>query len=133
MLVTSFNSVLVNREREFEFAGEKPVRDTLLARYKHAFEKDSVQLGDSYYQDDWDIKARVTELRYFWKQKYGKFTLEPSYRYYTQNKAEFFAQEFSQSQRFQTSDSDLGSFDGHSVGLLMSLWALNWFTSNLSN
>jgi hypothetical protein len=109
------------------------VRDTLSFRYKHALGKDSVQLGASTYRDDWNLKGHAIEARYFYRIREGRLTLEPSYRFYTQDEADFFATQFDAIQTFQTSDSDLGNFDGHSAGLLVSYWTSTWLTSQLSN
>lgn len=133
MLATSFNSVIINDERDIEKAPDLRVRDTLSVRYKHALGKDSIQLGFSQYQDDWNITGSAIEARYFYRIREGRLTFESSYRFYTQDSADFFAPEFNAIQEYQTSDSDLGNFDGHSVGLLVSYWTSSWFTRSLSN
>jgi hypothetical protein len=138
MLATSFNSVIINQppnssQRDIEKAPDVRVRDTLSFRYKHALGKDSVQLGASTYRDDWNLHGHAVEARYFYRLYSGRLTLEPSYRFYTQDEADFFATQFDAIQTFQTSDSDLGNFDGHSAGLLVSYWTSTWLTSQLSN
>ncbi|TNC93280.1 MAG: hypothetical protein CSH36_00290, partial [Thalassolituus sp.] len=35
-------------------------------------------------------------------------------------------------ERFRSSDPDLGNFDGHSAGLLLSAWQAGWFTQSLT-
>ena len=132
MLATSFNSVLINDVRDIEITPDVRVRDTLSLRYKHAIDEDSIQLGYSYYEDSWDIRADVAEVRYILNFVGGSLVLEPSYRYYTQKGAEFFAFEFDVAEPLRSSDSDLGNFDGHSTGLLFPAWQPGWFTDSLT-
>lgn len=138
MLATSFNSVVINlppnsTQLEIEKAPDLRVRDTLSFRYKHALGKDSVQLGASTYRDDWNLQGHAIEARYFYRIREGRLTFEPSYRFYTQKSADFYAKQFDAVKEYQTSDSDLGNFDGHSAGVLVSYWSSTWLTSRLSN
>ena len=129
MLATSFNSVLFdNGERGFEVLPDERVRNTVSVRYKHAIGEDSVQLGLSHYQDSWELDGQAFEARYFYRLNDGQLTLEPSYRFYTQTATEYFSEQFSAPQNYQTSDSDLGHFDGHSAGLVLSYRKAGWFT-----
>lgn len=132
-LATSFNSVLVAGERQFEVVPETRRRDALSIQYKHAFDKDSIQAGLSHYQDSWDISANIFEFRYFWRTKSGAYHLQPSYRYYDQQGASFFDFSFEELERYRSSDSDLGNFDGHSFGLLGSIKGPSWFTKKQAN
>ncbi|MEC8103694.1 MAG: DUF3570 domain-containing protein [Pseudomonadota bacterium] len=144
MLATSFNSILLDSgQREFEILPDERIRNTFSVRYKHAIKSDSVQLGASYYKDNWGIIGRALEARYFYHLSDGKLTLEPSYRFYTQSASHYFQQQFQgprvnpqtdQATRlYQTSDSDLGSFDGHSAGLTLSYLTAGWLTKEPSN
>lgn len=115
-LATPFNSVLVAGLREYETTPNDRRRDALSIRYKHAFDHNSVQLGYSYYWDDWGISSSTYDLRYYYRP-YENIQLEPNYRFYTQSAADFFAISFDETQEFMSSDSDLGGYDGHSTGL----------------
>ena len=133
-LATSFNSVLVANRLEIETTPEKRTRDALSIRYKHAFDsRSSSQLGYSYYWDDWGIRASTIELRYYFRPQDGNVLWEPSYRYYTQTPADFFALVFDTSQTYQTSDSDLGRFHSHSYGIRVSWIADSLFSSKASD
>ena len=132
MLATSFNSVLINDDRYYEVTPDIRVRDTLSLRYKHAIGQNSIQTGISYYEDDWDIRAVVGEIRYFFNLDDGRLVLEPSYRYYHQDGSYFFATFFEEPERYRSSDPDLGNFDGHSAGMTVSKWAPGWFTNSLT-
>ncbi|WP_370294032.1 DUF3570 domain-containing protein [Thalassolituus sp.] len=132
MLATSFNSVVSGTERVFETTPDVRVRDTISVRLKQALQQNSVQLGLSYYEDNWDIRAAVAEVRYFYHLDSGRLILEPSYRYYHQDGAYFYTAALDAPERFRSSDPDLGNFDGHSAGLLLSAWQAGWFTQSLT-
>jgi hypothetical protein len=88
-----------------------------------------------YYTDDWGIDSHTIELEVPIKIA-EKFTLYPSYRYYTQTQADYFApfNENVSTQEFYTSDFDLSDFDAnqYSFGIRytdiftkMHIWKLN--------
>lgn len=70
-----------------------------------------------YYTDDWGINSHTASIEIPIKIT-DKFTLYPSYRYYTQTAADYFAP-FNQhlsTQEFYTSDYDLSDFDANQYG-----------------
>nr|WP_108808770.1 DUF3570 domain-containing protein [Aquimarina spinulae] len=70
-----------------------------------------------YYTDDWGINSHTASIEIPIKIT-DKFTLYPSYRFYTQTKADYFAP-FNQhlsTQQFYTSDYDLSGFDANQYG-----------------
>ena len=70
-----------------------------------------------YYTDDWGIKSHTANIEIPIKIS-PKFTLYPSYRYYTQTAADYFApfeQNLSTSE-FYTSDYDLSKFNANQYG-----------------
>ena len=70
-----------------------------------------------YYFDDWGINSHTASIELPIKISY-KFTLYPSYRYYNQTAADYFApyeQNLSTSQ-FYTSDYDLSKFNSNQYG-----------------
>ncbi len=70
-----------------------------------------------YYTDDWGISAHTAEFEIPIKIT-DKFTLYPSYRYYTQTAADYFApyEENLSTQEFYTSDYDLSDFNANQYG-----------------
>lgn len=70
-----------------------------------------------YYTDDWGVNSHIVEVEMPIKIA-KKFTLYPSYRYYTQTQADYFApfDENLSTQEFYTSDYDLSSFDSNQYG-----------------
>ena len=71
-----------------------------------------------YYFDDWGMTSHTASLEV--PIKLGdKFTIYPSYRYYTQTAIDYFApyEENLSTQEFYTSDFDLFSFDAHQYGI----------------
>lgn len=71
-----------------------------------------------YYQDDWGIQSYTAQLELPLKL-WGKYTLYPSYRYYTQTAADYFApyNQHLSTEKFYTSDYDLSSFSANQYGL----------------
>ena len=71
-----------------------------------------------YYTDDWGIDSHTAKIELPIKL-YGKFTLYPSYRYYTQTQADYFApyNEHLSTDTYYTSDYDLSAFDANQYGI----------------
>ena len=71
-----------------------------------------------YYIDNWGINAHTAEIELPIKIA-DKFTLYPTYRFYTQTAANYFApyEENLSTQEFYTSDYDLSSFNANQYGL----------------
>lgn len=70
-----------------------------------------------YYTDNWGINSHTASVEVPVKIT-DKFTLYPSYRYYQQTAADYFApfNEHVSTQEFYTSDYDLSDFDAHQFG-----------------
>lgn len=70
-----------------------------------------------YYQDNWGLKAHTMSLELPIKLG-SKFTLYPNYRYYTQQRADYFApfETHVSTEQYYTSDYDLSSFESNSIG-----------------
>ena len=71
-----------------------------------------------YYFDDWGVNSHTASIEMPIKIG-GKFTLYPSYRYYNQTAADYFAayNEHLSTDEFYTSDYDLSKFDANQYGL----------------
>ncbi len=71
-----------------------------------------------YYSDDWGITSHTASIELPIKLG-GKFTLYPSYRYYEQTQADYFApyEEHSILDQFYTSDYDLSAFNSNQYGM----------------
>lgn len=69
------------------------------------------------YSDSWGIKGWNAELGYVHPLT-DKLILEAKYRYYTQNKADFYEDLFpySQSQNFMARDKELSTYFNHTIG-----------------
>ena len=71
-----------------------------------------------FFTDTWGIDAHTVEIGY--THPWGpKFIFEGNFRYYTQSRADFYADLFprSQSQNFQARDKELATFKSNSVGV----------------
>ncbi|HAQ61349.1 TPA: hypothetical protein DCR49_05025, partial [Candidatus Delongbacteria bacterium] len=70
-----------------------------------------------FYYDDWDIYSHTAEIEIPLKVS-EKFTLYPSYRYYTQTASKYFApyEEHVSTEEFYTSDYDLSEYYASQFG-----------------
>lgn len=70
-----------------------------------------------YYTDDWGVSSHTAQIELPIKVS-DMFTLYPSYRYYTQTAADYFApyEQALSTQEFYTSDYDLSGFDANQYG-----------------
>ena len=70
-----------------------------------------------YYQDDWGITSHTASVEVPVKVS-SRFTLYPSYRYYQQSAADYFApyNQHQSSEVFYTSDFDLSEYSAHQLG-----------------
>ncbi|GAA4107151.1 DUF3570 domain-containing protein [Aquimarina addita] len=70
-----------------------------------------------YYTDNWGINSHTASIEVPVKIT-DQFTIYPSYRYYQQTAADYFApfNEHLSTQKFYTSDYDLSDFDAHQYG-----------------
>jgi hypothetical protein len=70
-----------------------------------------------YYFDDWGVNSHTAEIELPIKVS-DKFTLYPSYRYYTQTASDYFApyEEHLSTEEFYTSDYDLSEFSASQYG-----------------
>jgi hypothetical protein len=94
-----------------------------------------------FYTDDWGITSHTAEIELPIKIS-DQFTLYPSYRYYTQTAADYFApyEENLSTQEFYTSDYDLSDFNANQYGFgikytdiftKLHLWKLNLKSAEL--
>lgn len=75
----------------------------------------STSLGYRFYRDTWDIRSSTVDLNY--SQYIGNQWVVDVYgRYYTQDEANFFSDNFSTRLRYMARDKELSSFDSFSIG-----------------
>ena len=75
----------------------------------------STTLGYRYFRDTWGIKAHTVDLvysQYLWDRWLADFYA----RYYTQNAADFYSNNFAVAQNFMARDKELSTFDSYSLG-----------------
>ncbi|MBT8113596.1 MAG: DUF3570 domain-containing protein [Gammaproteobacteria bacterium] len=75
----------------------------------------STSLGYRFYRDTWDVRSSTVDLNY--SQYIGNQWVVDVYgRYYTQDKADFYSDNFSSRLRYMARDKELSSFDSFAVG-----------------
>ena len=82
---------------------------------KYLLPGSSVRFEYRYFWDTWDIVANTVEAAY---NTYAStlWLIELRYRYYTQNNASFYSDNFTQSQNYMARDKELSTFKSHAIG-----------------
>ncbi len=72
-----------------------------------------------FYTDNWGVTAHTASIELPIKIVGGKYTFMPTYRYYTQQQADYFApyETHISTSEFYTSDYDLSTFNSHQYGI----------------
>ncbi len=79
----------------------------------------ATSLGYRYFRDTWDITAHTVDFNY--SQYFGTRWLADLYlRYYTQDAADFYSNNFATAQNFMARDKELSTFDSYSIGAKVS-------------
>ena len=75
----------------------------------------STSVGYRFYRDTWDIRSHTVDLNY--SQYIGNQWVVDVYgRYYTQDKADFYSDNFSTRLRYMARDKELSTFDSFAIG-----------------
>ena len=75
----------------------------------------STSLGYRFYRDTWDIQAHTFDLNY--SQYIGNQWVVDLYgRFYTQDKANFYSDNFDTQMKYMARDKELSTFDSYSIG-----------------
>ncbi len=76
--------------------------------------KSAVSASYRFFDDTWDITAHTAEAGY---SRYvgGRWIVDLKYRFYTQDAASFYSDNFDQEYRYMARDKELSTFDSHAV------------------
>ncbi len=83
--------------------------------FKYLLPDSSLRFEYRYFRDTWEIAANTVEMAY------GAYLSKPwlmelRYRYYSQNNASFYSDNFTQLQNFMARDKELSTFKSHALG-----------------
>jgi hypothetical protein len=90
------------------------------ARLKHYLPwRAAAEVHYRFYSDTWGIQAHTAGLEYTHPLKDGRWTFTGSYRYYSQNSADFFSDLFpyEDAQNFMARDKETSALTGHTLGV----------------
>ncbi|MDW3094861.1 MAG: DUF3570 domain-containing protein [Gammaproteobacteria bacterium] len=97
------------------YPGTRTSQATAVRATKYWDFKGATSLGYRYFRDTWDIVAHTVDFTY--SQYFGERWLTDLYlRYYTQDAADFYSNNFAVAQNYMARDKELSSFDSHSIG-----------------
>lgn len=82
---------------------------------KYLLPRSSVRFEYRYFWDTWDIAANTAEIA-FTTDMSAPWLMELRYRYYAQNSASFYSDNFTQLQNFMARDKELSTFKSHALG-----------------
>lgn len=82
---------------------------------KYLLPHSSLRFEYRYFRDSWDIVANTAETAYS-RYVSAPWLMELRYRYYSQNSASFYSDNFTQLQNFMARDKELSTFKSHALG-----------------
>ena len=101
------------------YPGTRTGQATAVRATKYWQFRGATSLGYRYFRDTWDITAHTFEFIY--SQYVGDRWLTDLYlRYYTQDAADFYSNNFATAQNYMARDKELSTFDSYSVGAKVS-------------
>ncbi|EKD41471.1 MAG: hypothetical protein ACD_73C00709G0002 [uncultured bacterium] len=117
-------SVDINGTRVSEVLPALRLRQAATLRYIHAF-TDSLATHFDYrfYLDNWGMQAHTFEPSLYLSFAEDAGFVKFFYRFYLQNAAKYYQDNFSAAQQYMTSDSDLAKFNSNEGGAMV---AYNW-------
>lgn len=74
------------------------------------------ELGSRLYGDSWDITSVSLEPAWYETFLEGRLDARFRYRFYVQSEAEYYQDSFTESERYQTQDSELAGYSSSTVG-----------------
>ncbi len=83
--------------------------------FKYLLPRSSLRFEYRYFSDTWEIAADTVDLVYA-RDLSEPWLMELRYRYYSQNSASFYSDNFSQLQNFMARDKELSTFKSHALG-----------------
>ena len=90
--------------------------------------KGATTLGYRYFRDTWDITAHTLDFTY--SQYIGERWLADLFlRYYTQDAADFYSNNFAVARNFMARDKELSTFDNYSIGVKVSYKLFDEYSS----
>ena len=104
-----------------------------LTRFRHHFRslEGSLHLDYTFYADDWDLYSHTIELAWY-QTLFDRFRLIPSFRYYSQSQADFYAPYYNvaRSDGLRSSDYRLSPFGAYSYRIQaefpFEFWDFHW-------
>lgn len=103
----------------YENRPDSRLKQAIYWQTKYHLTEDVIDFSYRYMTDDWEVKSHTFDLRYRYMLGEGSY-LEPHFRYYMQDAAEFYTHSLRDSEpqpEFASADSRLGEFDATTIGL----------------
>ena len=101
------------------YPGTRTGQATAVRATKYWGFRGATSLGYRYFRDTWDITAHTIDFNY--SQYFGdRWLADVFLRYYTQDAADFYSNNFATAQNFMARDKELSSFDSYSIGAKVS-------------
>ncbi len=110
------------------YPGTRTSQATAVRATKYWDFKGATSLGYRYFRDTWDIVAHTVDFTY--SQYIGERWLTDLYmRYYTQDAADFYSNNFAVARNYMARDKELSTFDSYSVGAKISYKIFDEYSS----
>ncbi len=119
-LESTANTVNINGIRAVEQLPDSRSRYALSTKYVRALgETSAINLSYRYYFDQWEVSSHTTRAAYLFDINEDEDFIELFVRHHYQDKVEYFADSFSSTQTFMTSDSDMNEFTSYEGGFYL--------------
>lgn len=127
-----YNTVDIAGIRYYEVFPELRKRHAVISRInQHLPFRSSIQIDYRYYFDSWDINAHTVDTKLF-HYLTDNLILRLRYRYYNQNSAFFYKEDYTTLQEYITADDKLSAFAANLFGIKLDygLKEIAWFRKN---
>ena len=110
------------------YPGTRTSQATAIRATKYWDFRGATSLGYRYFRDTWDITAHTIDFIY--SQYFGdRWLTDFHLRYYTQDAASFYSNNFSVARNFMARDKELSTFDSYSIGAKVSYKIFDEYSS----
>ncbi len=135
-LESTAGTVNVNNVREVEVLPGERKRNAISTKWVHAF-NDEMAMNVSYrnYFDNWGAHANSTRIAFLMSLREEQDFIELAIRHHSQSAVDYYKYNFSGSERYMTSDSDMSKFTSYEPSIMYSrsLGTLKPFGFNLED
>lgn len=120
-LESTAGTVNIANVREVELLPGTRERNAFFGKWIHSLtETTAFNLSHRYYFDDWGLKSQSIRGAFLVSLRDDQDFLEFALRYHTQTAVDYYKDQFSATERYMTSDSDMSKFNAYEPSIMYS-------------